>query len=70
VPVATNVAAAFGGVSDSPSPAPVSPVSPVSPVVASVGSESSADDVASFLSAFSGGVERGLSEAHHEEEDQ
>jgi signal transduction histidine kinase len=31
---------------------------------------SSADDVASFLSAFSGGVERGLSEAHHEEEDQ
>jgi hypothetical protein len=32
--------------------------------------DSSADGVASFLSAFSGGVERGLSEAHREEEEQ
>jgi hypothetical protein len=32
--------------------------------------DSSADGVASFLSAFSGGVERGLSEAHREEDEQ
>jgi hypothetical protein len=55
-PAATNVAAAFGGGGGVGQPASEMP--------------SSADDVASFLSAFSGGVERGLSETHHEEEDQ
>jgi hypothetical protein len=57
-PAATNVAAAFGGES-----------SAVAPVVDG-SSGSSADGVASFLSAFSGGVERGLSEAHREEDEQ
>jgi hypothetical protein len=53
-PTATNVAAAFGG-SD---PAPAAPA------------PSTAEDVASFLSAFSGGVERGLAETTHPDEEE
>jgi signal transduction histidine kinase len=54
VPTATNVAAAFGGAD----PAPAAPA------------PSTADDVASFLSAFSGGVERGLAETTHPDEEE
>jgi hypothetical protein len=53
-PTATNVAAAFGGAD----PAPAAPA------------PSTADDVASFLSAFSGGVERGLAETTHPDEEE
>jgi signal transduction histidine kinase len=53
-PTATNVAAAFGGAD--PTPAAPAPTT--------------ADDVASFLSAFSGGVERGLAETTHPDEEE
>jgi hypothetical protein len=55
-PKATNVAAAFGG------GGAATPAKPAS--------SASADDVASFLAAFSGGVERGLAESHNEHEEE